>query len=120
MCTSILAVAELGLGDLHQAGQHVGEALRAADCFELRLYALPAAALFLTHQGQQERAVEMYALASRHPHVANSQWFEDVFGHHIEAVAATLPPDVVAAARERGRRVRDLDATVAELLQELG
>ena len=37
----------------------------------------------------------------------------------IAAVAETLPPDVVAAAQERGR-VRDLDATVAELLVELG
>ena len=37
----------------------------------------------------------------------------------ITAVAATLPPEVVAAAQERGRS-RDLEATVAELLIELG
>jgi hypothetical protein len=37
----------------------------------------------------------------------------------IATVAATLPPEVVAAAQERGR-ARDLDATVAELLVELG
>ena len=60
----------------------------------------------------------MYALASRYPYVANSRWFEDVFGRHIEAVAATLPPEAVEAARERGR-ARDLDATVKELLAEL-
>lgn len=36
----------------------------------------------------------------------------------VFTVAATLPPDVVAAAQERGR-ARDLDATVAELLVEL-
>jgi len=35
------------------------------------------------------------------------------------AWAATLPPEVVAAAQERGR-TRDLDATVEELLVELG
>jgi hypothetical protein len=50
------------------------------------------------------------------PFVANSHWFEDVAGRHV---AAVLPPDVVAAAQERGW-ARDLDATLAELLIELG
>ena len=36
----------------------------------------------------------------------------------IGAVAASLPPEVVAVAQERGRG-RDLDATVAELLAEM-
>ena len=62
--------------------------------------------------------MELYALASRYPFVANSRWFEDVAGKHIAAVAATLPPEVVAAAQECGR-ARDLGATVAELLAEL-
>lgn len=83
------------------------------------LFALPLVALLLADQGEQERAVELYALASRYPFVANSCWFEDVAGSHIAAVAATLPPEVVAAAQDRGR-VRDLEATVAELLVELG
>jgi hypothetical protein len=63
--------------------------------------------------------VEVYALASRYPHVANTQYYEDIAGKHIAAIAATLPPDVVAAAQARGQ-ARDLDATVAELLVELG
>jgi hypothetical protein len=66
-----------------------------------------------------ERAVELYALASRYPHVANSRWFEDIAGKEIATVAATLPLDVVAAAQERGR-TRDLETTVQELLIELG
>ena len=66
----------------------------------------------------QEQAVELYALASRYPYVANSRWFEDIAGRHIAAVAATLPPDAVAAAQERGK-ARDLEATVAELLVKL-
>lgn len=37
----------------------------------------------------------------------------------MTTITATLPPEVVAAAQERGR-ARDLDATVAELLEELG
>jgi hypothetical protein len=44
---------------------------------------------------QKEQAVGIYALASR--------FFEDVVGRHITAVAATLPPAVVAAALERPR-----------------
>jgi hypothetical protein len=83
------------------------------------LDALPAIALLLADRGQAERAVELYALASRYPFVSNAQWFEDVAGAHIAAVAATLPPDVVAAAQERGQ-ARDLEATVKELLAELG
>jgi tetratricopeptide (TPR) repeat protein len=83
------------------------------------LHALPAAALLLADRGETERAVELYALASRHPVVANSRWFEDVAGRHIAAVAAALPSDAVAAAQERGR-ARDLEATVVELLTELG
>jgi hypothetical protein len=50
--------------------------------------------------------------------VANSRWYEDVAGNSIAAAAATLPPKVVAAARERGR-ARDLEATARELLDEL-
>ena len=41
-----------------------------------------------------------------------------MFGRHIEAIAATLPPEIAEAARERGR-ARDLHATVKELLAEL-
>jgi hypothetical protein len=62
--------------------------------------------------------VELYALASRHPYVANSRWFEDVVGKHVTAAAAALPAEVVTAARERGR-ARDLEATAGELLAEL-
>jgi hypothetical protein len=72
-------------------------------------------ALLLADQGEHERAVELVALASRYGFVANSHWFEEVVGRHIAAVAATLPPGVVAAAQKRGR-ARDLNATVMELL----
>ena len=77
-----------------------------------------ATAVLLAAESQAERAVELYALASHHPYVANSRWFEDVVGKQIAAVAATLPPEVVAAAQERGR-ARDLRETAEELLEEL-
>ena len=50
--------------------------------------AAPIVALFLADRGEGERAVELYALASRRPHVSNSPWFEDVAGKHTAAVAA--------------------------------
>jgi len=77
-----------------------------------------AAALLLVDEGQVERAVELYALASLEPYVANSRWFEDVAGREIGALGAALPPEVAAAAQERGSE-RDLWATVEELLAEL-
>jgi hypothetical protein len=76
-------------------------------------------ALLLAGEGQAERAIELYALARCCPWVANSHWFEDVAGQHIDAVAASLPADVVAAAQAHGQ-ARDLWATVAELLDEFG
>ena len=83
------------------------------------LQALPAVALLLLDDGAPERAVELYALTSRYPYVANSRWFADVAGDDIAAAAESLPPDVVARARERGQ-ARDLWVTVEALLDELG
>lgn len=71
----------------------------------------------MASEGKVERAVELYALAARHPFVAKSRWFEDVIGRHIAAASATLPPEVADAARERGQ-ARDLDASIAELVNE--
>jgi tetratricopeptide (TPR) repeat protein len=110
-----------GLGQPSRAGQYLAKALQIfteIGAFFPLMYGLPAVALLLVDRGETERAVELYALASRYPFVANSRWFEDVAGKHIAAVAATLPPEVVAAAHERGR-ARDLEVTVAELLAEL-
>jgi tetratricopeptide (TPR) repeat protein len=110
-----LGIALRGLGRLPQAEQHLSEALRTAveiRAFRPLMYAIPAMALLLADVGEKEQAVELYALASRYRYIANSRWFEDVVGKHITAVAANLPPEVVAAAQERGR-ARDLWATAA-------
>ena len=82
------------------------------------LFGLVAASRMFSDLGEIERAVELYALASRYPFVANSRCFEDVAGSQMAAQASTLPETVVAAAKERGQ-ARDLHATVAELLAEL-
>jgi predicted ATPase/DNA-binding SARP family transcriptional activator len=103
-----------------EAQTFLGQALRFATETKAvlsLLYALPVAALLLMGDREVERAVELYALASRYPFVAHSRWFEDVAGKHIAAAAQALPPDVVAAAQERGRAL-DLWATAEELLAE--
>jgi len=117
-----LGYAARGLGRLPQAGEYLSDALRMATeagHFTPLVGALPAMALLLADRGEHERAMEIYALASRYPVVANSRLWEDVAGRHIAAATAALPPHVVAAAQARGR-ARDLQATVAELLAEFG
>jgi tetratricopeptide (TPR) repeat protein len=116
-----LAYAVRGLGDHVQARRHFCAALRIATqvpAVSNLVPAVPAIALLLADRGEAARAVELYALALRYPHVANSRWYEDVVGKHIAAAAATLPPDVVAAAEARGR-ARDLQTTLRELLAEM-
>ena len=116
---AVLAAAERGLGDLDGARHHC-EALQISaetGAFLTPLFALPAIALVLADRGEQERAVELYALASRYPFVANSRWFESVFGRHIAAIAASLPPGVADAARKQGR-ARNVQATLEELIAE--
>jgi tetratricopeptide (TPR) repeat protein len=78
------------------------------------IYGIVGMALLLARQHQVERAVEIYALGSTFPCVANSRWFADVVGQHVDTAAAALPPDVVVKAEKRGR-ARDLWATAAEL-----
>jgi DNA-binding SARP family transcriptional activator/predicted ATPase len=117
-----LGHAALRLGQRSQAHQHLYAALRRAaeiGAFPVTIFSIAKVALLLADRGEVERAVELYALASRYPYVGNSRYWEDIAGKPIAAVAATLPPEVVTAARERGQ-ARDLEATVAELLIELG
>jgi tetratricopeptide (TPR) repeat protein len=116
-----LALAAYGLGDIPGARQHLYHALELAQEFGVvppLLWALPVTALLLAGEGANESAVELYALASRYPLVANSRWFADVAGNTLTRVAATLPAARVAILQERGR-ARDLEATVKELLAEL-
>ena len=106
------------LGHTLQAREHFYAALRTVtELFGVQ-YLMAGLSLSLVDQGRQAQAVELYALALRYPLAAHSRWFEDVAGRHIAAAAATLPPDVVAAAQERGR-ARDPWAAVKELLAEL-
>jgi predicted ATPase/DNA-binding SARP family transcriptional activator len=113
--------AEIRLGQNLKAKQCLLESLEIAreiGTFFPLIYGLPAVALLLAQNGEVIKAVELYALASRYGFVANSQWFEDVAGKHISAMAASLPSAVVEAAQSRGRAL-DIWDTAAKLLDEL-
>ena len=116
-----LAVAELRLGNAGQARQDLCAVLRLAASKSMGTWPmvllLPVAE-YLASTGRPERAVEIHALAWRYPFIANSRWQQDVFGKRMAAVAASLPPEVVVAAEERGRAL-NLQTTVEELLEEL-
>jgi tetratricopeptide (TPR) repeat protein len=117
-----LGLAARGLGQREQAWQHFAaglEAARRAHQFMPLMTSLAGIALLLADEGQGERAVELYALVSGYPFVGNSCWFEEAIGQHIAVAAADLPPEIVDAARQRGQTLH-LEATVVELLAELG
>jgi predicted ATPase/DNA-binding SARP family transcriptional activator len=119
-----LGLAARGLGRHAQAREHLTAELRKTFSpwgigFVPMMVALSGLALLAADEGEAERAIELYALAARHPLVSNSRWFEAVAGEQIATVAAALPPEVVVAAQERGQ-ARDLNATVAELLGDQG
>ena len=117
-CLAIQGLAARSLDQLYQAAAYLTEALQCGletgSTFTI-WHTLPAIALLLVDQGDFERAIELYALATRYPLVRNSRWFEDVAGRHIAAAAKALPPEVVAAAQVRGQ-ARDLWQTVEEIL----
>jgi tetratricopeptide (TPR) repeat protein len=123
---TVLAYAAHSLRQTAKARKYLCRALRPAmktqNVFS-GIQVLSAAALIMADatecaETEAVRAVELYALVSRYPLVANSRWYEDVVGKHIAAVAETLPPDEVAAAQDRGRAL-DLWETAEELLEGL-
>jgi tetratricopeptide (TPR) repeat protein len=116
-----LGLATRGTGNMALARQCVVQALEIGvelGVFMPVMYGLPVAALLLADQGAVERALEVYACASRYGFVANSRWFEDVAGQPLRIMAASLPIDAVESAEEQGRS-QDWDVMAAELLSEL-
>ncbi len=85
----------------------------------MRLYILPCAFLILVEEGKLERAVELFALASLYPFFTNSAFIQDLVREPFAALFRSLSPEVAAAAQQRGR-LRDLWATIDELLVEFG
>jgi predicted ATPase len=116
----ILGDAACGLGDLPGARRYHRQALEVATAigqkseFPLNLVGIAA---LLAAEGEEERALELLALVLHHP--MSWQWTKDRAAPLVAELEAELPPDVVAAAWERGQ-ARELETTVAELLEELG
>jgi tetratricopeptide (TPR) repeat protein len=79
---------------------------------------IPLAALLALDSGEIEQAIELYALASRYPLVANNRWFDDLVGNQIAAAAVTLPAPILQAAQQRGQSL-DLWETAQGLVLEL-
>jgi hypothetical protein len=116
-----LSCAEINIGELELARDHLVESLEiVADIRGIwgASYSLPIAALYLATQGEIERAVAVYALIKEYPIAANSRFHEEVVGQEITEATATLPPEAIAAAEERGRQ-GDPFEMAAELLEEL-
>jgi tetratricopeptide (TPR) repeat protein len=115
----VLGDAACGLGDLEGARKYFCQALETAMTvrwISVILLALVGVGALLAAEGEKERALELLALILRHP--LGWRWTKDRAAPLVTELEAELPPDVVAAAQERGR-ARDLEVSVAELLIEL-
>jgi predicted ATPase len=116
----VLGRAACGMGDLGGAKRYFRQALETAMTERATPFVLATfdgIAMLLAAEGERERALELSSLILHHP--AIWQAIKDSAASLVAELEAELPPDVVAAAQERGR-ARDLEATVAELLVELG
>jgi predicted ATPase/DNA-binding SARP family transcriptional activator len=116
---TVLGTAARELGDLAGSRDYYGHALQTAaemDALPSALHVLAEIAALVTAEGRGGRSLELLTLVLHHP--ASWQVTKDKAAARIAALKAELPPDVVAAARERGR-ARHLEPTLAELLEEL-
>jgi tetratricopeptide (TPR) repeat protein len=113
-----LGYANRGLNQISRSRENFCQALRVAIDNQSLVHTLPGIALLFADQGEVEKAVELYALASTYDIVANSKWFDDIAGDEIAAMAEGLPVEVAEAAKARGRNL-DLWNTAKALLTEL-
>jgi hypothetical protein len=116
---SDLSIVERKLGRVSAARACLAEVLAIAIDYEgivINRYLLPALA-FDTVYRDPERALELHALASRFPYLANTARFALV-GAMVAEAARALPPEVVAAAQQRGEQ-RELWSTLRECLTEV-
>jgi predicted ATPase len=113
-----LGNAACGLGNYEDARKYLRRSLELAVSARTpsrHLLALVGVARVLAREGDKERALELLALVTHHRF--SWQMAKDQAALLITELEAELPPEVVAAAWERGQ-ARDLDAIVTELLDE--
>jgi DNA-binding SARP family transcriptional activator/predicted ATPase len=117
---ALLGIAMLKMGDLHQAHQHLTEALimvTSQGNFTIVLKVLSSVVLILAAEGDSVRALEIFALVSRFPYLSNSALFQDLVGIPMTALVKEIPFEVAAAAQQRGREL-DLETTLKELVAQ--
>jgi tetratricopeptide (TPR) repeat protein len=110
----------LAVGDRQGARQHYGQSVQMAidhPYIELQLYVPLGPARLLAQEGRTEQAVQLAALARHHP--AGVEETRDKAGELLDKLRSEMSPEIYAAAEARGR-ARDLEATMWELLEELG
>jgi predicted ATPase/predicted Ser/Thr protein kinase len=115
-----LALVQRALGKADSAAEQLHDAIRLSIQMQsppVLSYSLASSALLLADQGDKERAVAVYALASQNPIVTNSRWFYDVAGKEIETIADSLPQAEAEKANAKGADM-DLWATANDLLGE--
>jgi tetratricopeptide (TPR) repeat protein len=115
-----LGNAACGLGNYADARTYLRRSLELAVSAQMpsrHLLTLVGVARVWAKEGDKERALELLALVMNHRF--SWQLAKDQAAPLIAELEAELSPEVAAAAQARGR-ARDLDATVAELLDELG
>jgi hypothetical protein len=92
--------------------------LTQGDFYFIQIGLLPLVALLQLSQDNPVLAIEFYALALKHPHISNSQWYADIVGRYIDEAAQNLPVEVVTAAQKRGRE-RELNPSIQELAAQM-
>jgi len=116
-----LMICMHGLGEVVKLKELVHEALQIYTKIRFPyaiIEAFAAFALLQLVEGRVEQAIEYYAYAASYPYIANSHWYKDLVACHIEKAAESLPPEVVAAAQDRGRKL-DPEKVIQELLFEM-
>ena len=121
MALSALAAVEARLGRLKQAILDIREGIfitNQAGSWQAKVYFLANFARFKAEQGELEKAIELYALATRHPYLGNSRFWWDVAGKRLTELASSIPKAGANAAEKRGKSL-DLEETLIQIDSEL-
>lgn len=111
-----MAMAACGLGQFDKALEYAHWALAEELSQGIRMWIMPVFALVLAHQGEHERAAELFGLIFTHP-ASPRGWFDkwDLLRDAQADLAEQLGAEANAAAWARGSQL-ELDAVVDDLL----
>jgi predicted ATPase/DNA-binding CsgD family transcriptional regulator len=114
-CWLLIGLVEIKLNRSDMARWHIRMSLTGLREKQLVMRAVCGLAALEAAGGQPERAVERAALV--HHHQATEYEFKMYAGELLVELQAVLPPDIYAAAVERGAAL-DPDAVIAAFLQQ--